>query len=458
VSEDGKSSARIGGQIVPVSALAAIGPELVEVHGQNQHQRLLSAPTQTEFLDRFAGGEHISTVREYAEAYDRARRLRVRLDEMDREAREREREKDLLAYQVREIEAASVRPGEVAELGAEEARLAHAERLLGWAAAGEDALAADGAASDRLNAAAAALRDAGGVDPAATELAERATGLAVEAGELVRDLRAWSEILRSDPERLAQVTERVLAIRGLERKYGDGEEGILAYLEEARGRLAALSGADRERESLESEAGAMGAQAEELAHRITEERERAAPQLSAALEEELRELGMEAAQVRVELLRQPELAAAGRERAELLFSAAAGQPALPIAKAASGGELSRVMLACRSVLADLDHVPTLVFDEVDAGIGGRAGAAVGRRLARLARSRQVLVVTHLPQIASFADRHLSVWKEGSVAAIQPLEGEDRIRELARMLSGASDSDTATSHARELLQEATAERV
>ena len=457
ISEDGKSSARIGGQIVPVSALASLGPELVEVHGQNQHQGLLASSTQTEFLDRFGGAAHVEAVREYRLAYEHARRLRGQIRDLDREARERERDKDLLAYQVREIEGAAVRPGEIAELVAEQARLAHAERLMMRGSAAEDALAADGASSDGLQVAAAALRDAGSVDQAAAELSDRAGGLAAEAAELARDVRAWREALRADPERQQEVADRLLALRSLERKYGDGEEGILAYLERARRRLSTLAGAEGEREGLEAEARHTEALADELAARMSERRTQAAQELSAALQGELHELGMEGAALAVELITQPDLGPAGREGAELLFSGAPGQPSLPIAKSASGGELSRVMLACRSVMADVDQVPTLVFDEVDAGIGGRAGAAVGRRLARLAATRQVLVVTHLPQIASYADRQVAVTKKDGVAAIRVLEGEDRIEEIARMLSGPSGSSTGRSHARVLLEEAAEER-
>jgi DNA repair protein RecN (Recombination protein N) len=459
VSEDGKSSARIGGQIVPLSALAALGPELVEVHGQNQHQRLLSATTQTEFLDRFAGPDHLASVRSYAEAYERGRRLRSYLDELDREARERERDKDLVAYQVREIEAAAVRLGEIDELVGEEARLAHAERLMVRGGAAEDALAADSGAAEGLQVAMAALRDAGSIDPDAAALSERASALSAEAAELVRDLRAWRDAIRADPGRQHEVADRLQALRSLERKYGDGEEGIIAYLEEARGRLAALAGADSEREALEAEARQAQEVARELASSITEGRERAAPDLSSALQEELRELGMEGASIAVRLDSRPEPGPSGRERVELLFSGGPGQPPLPIARAksVSGGELSRIMLACRSVMADLDRVPTLVFDEVDAGIGGRAGAAVGRRLARLADTRQVLVVTHLPQIACFGDRHVAVKKEGGVASVSVLQGDARVEEIARMLSGASGSDTARSHAAVLLEEATRER-
>jgi DNA repair protein RecN (Recombination protein N) len=457
VSADGRSAARIGGQMVPVSALSALGPDLVEVHGQNHAQRLLSAAEQTSFLDRFAGGEHAAVAREYREAYDRLRRARLRLEELDRETREREREKDLLAYQVREIEAAGVSPGEAGALSAEESRLANAERLSERAATAELAMSADGGAADGLAAAAAALRDAAPVDEEAAGLSVRLTAVAEEAADVAREIRSWRERVRVDPQRLEEVRERLHAIGALERKYGEGEEGVLAYLEQARDRLASLEGTGREREELEAEVGELVARAGTLAAALTAGRRLAAPELGSALEAELHELGMLGATVEVVLRPVPELGAAGADRAELLFSGGPGQAAMPLAKVASGGELSRTMLACRSVMADLDAVPTLVFDEVDAGIGGRAGLAVGRRLARLARSRQVLVVTHLPQIACFADRHVRVAKDSGTATVSALADEERVEEISRMLSGLPESDAAATHAEELLAQAAAER-
>ena len=457
VSKEGRSTARIGGQMVPVSALAALGPELVEVHGQNQQQRLLAPGTQMEVLDRFAGAQHLDSVRAYAEAYERLRRVRTRLEEVQRNAREREREKDLLAYQVREIEAAGVRPGEIQEIAREESRLAHAERLSERAASAEALIGGEDGTADRLHLLSATLRDAAAIDGESADLADRAAALAADASELSRDLRAWREGLRVEPGRLEEINERLRVLRTLERKYGDGEEGILAFHDEAGRRLAGLSTADQERALLLSETEELDHRATGLARAISERRRDACPALSLALEAELRELGMEGASITVDVDPENELGPDGRDRVAVLFSGAPRQPALELAKGASGGELSRVMLACRSVMADIDRVPTLVFDEVDAGIGGRAGAAVGRRLARLATTRQVIVVTHLAQIACFADRHVRVTKQDGVAGLQVLEGDDRIVEIARMLSGSVHSETAESHARELLDRAVRER-
>jgi len=453
VGSDGRGSARIGGQIVPVSALGALAPDLVEVHGQNQAQRLLAAAEQTGFLDRFAGPEHVHAVERHRGVFERLRRVRRRLDELDREEREREREKDLLAYQVREIEAAAVAPGEAGSLRAEEGRLANAERLMDRAAQAEQALGAEGGAAESLAAAAGALRDAASMDPEARELSERLTAVAEEAADVSRDVRGWRERVRVDPARLAEVNERLHALAQLERKYGEGEEGVLAFLEEARTRLAALEGTAEERDSLEAEAETLEEERRGLAAGVTAAREEAAPRLAAALQGELQELGMPDVTVEVAVRASAEATQLGAERAELRFSGGTGQAALPLGKAASGGELSRTMLACRSVLADLDRVPTLVFDEVDAGIGGRAGLAVGRRLARLAAGRQVLVVTHLPQIACFADRHFLVAKERGTASVEVLDDAERIAEISRMLSGLPDSDAAATHAEELLAQA-----
>jgi DNA repair protein RecN (Recombination protein N) len=455
ISADGRSSARIGGQIVPVSALAALAPDLVEVHGQNQTQRLLAPQEQTGFLDRFAGAEHVATVDRHREVFERLRGVRRRLDDLDREEREREREKDLLAYQAREIETAGVTPGETGALRAEESRLANAERLMERAATAEQALSVEGGAAEALASAAGALRDAAAVDPEARELSERLTAMAEEAADVSRDVRDWRERVRADPARLAEVNERLQALGQLERKYGEGEEGILAYLDQARARLAALEGAGEERVALDAEASRLAEERGHLAASITARRDEAAPRLAGAIEAELHELGMQGATVSVALRGSGEPTSSGAERAELLFSGGPGQSPLPLARGASGGELSRTMLACRSVLADLDRVPTLVFDEVDAGIGGGAGLAVGRRLARLAGSRQVLVVTHLPQIACFADRHLRVAKDAGVATVQVLDDAERVAEISRMLSGLPDSDAAATHAEELLAQAAA---
>jgi DNA repair protein RecN (Recombination protein N) len=450
IRSDGRGTARAGGHLTSVSTLASVGAGLVEVHGQRQTDRLLTGDAQTAFLDRFAGAAHLVALERHRDVFGRLRAARSRLDALEREARERERERDLLAYQIREIEAAALRPGEPEELAAEESRLAHAERIIDLARGAQAALADDGSAVDRLREAAVALRAVAALDQPADALGARAEALSAEADDLAGELRAYREALTLDPDRLDEVRERVQAIRALERKYGDGVEGILAFLAEARVRLDALAGEEGERGALEKQVARLTVEVEGLVRRVTEARRGAAPRLASAITAELRELGMQGAEVTIGLPPLPEPGPRGAEVAEFGFSGGPKQPVRPLSKVASGGELSRAMLACRSVLAELDDVPTLVFDEVDAGVGGRAAAAVGRRLASLAATRQVIVVTHLAQIAAHADRHFMVTKEGGAASVRPLSDADRPAELARMLSG-DVTDVSLAHARDLIQ-------
>ena len=454
VSAEGKSTARISGQLATATTLASLGEHLVEVHGQHQAQRLLSPVTQTAFLDRFAGDEHLVALGAYREVFDALRRAADEHDRLREAARDRERELDLLAYQVREIEAIGPQAGESAALAGEETRLAHVERLIEHTAAAGSALAGDDdTAGDALSAAAQALTEAAELDPAAGEVAARARGLAAELAELARDVRDYREALAADPERLQQIRERTAELKGLQRKYGETDQDVITYLAEASERLSQLSGADERLAELAAEVDRRQDEVEQRGAVVTAGRSRASGDLADAVGRELEELGMPGAVVQVALEPQTPPGAAGFERVELRFAAGPGQSPAPLAKTASGGELSRTMLACRSVLADLDAIPTLVFDEVDAGIGGQAGLAVGRRLARLAQDRQVLVVTHLPQIACFADRHLSVAKHDGVATVAVLDDGERIAELSRMLAGMAESAGAVSHAQELLDEA-----
>jgi DNA repair protein RecN (Recombination protein N) len=453
IARDGRSTARIGGQLATASALAELGAGLVEHHGQGQTQRLLAPAAQTAFLDRFAGDVHLVALGAYREVHDRLRASRAELESLREAARGRERELDLLAYQVNEIEAVGPRDGETEELTTEEGRLSHVERLMEQASSAEHALIGEDGIADASSSLASVLEAAAELDPTAGEVAQRARGLAAETSELARDVRAYGEALLPDPERLQEIRERIAALKQLQRKYGPSDADVSAFLAEASERLRTLAGADDRIAELETEVATLTEQTRDRAVTVTAGRTAASGALEDSVRAELEELGMPGAAFEVRLVSTDEPGPAGAERVELWFSPSPGQPVRALAKAASGGELSRVMLACRSVLADLDEVGTLVFDEVDAGIGGQAGLAVGRRLARLASGRQVLVVTHLPQIACFADRHLRVTKEGGTASVDLLDGADRIEELSRMLAGLAGSESAVSHAEELLGEA-----
>ena len=453
IARDGRSTARIGGQLATASALAELGAGLVEHHGQGQTQRLLAPAVQTGFLDRSAGDAHLVALGTYREAFDRLRAIRAELDELQEAARGRERELDLLAYQVHEIETVGPRDGETEELEVEEGRLGHVERLLEQSSAAEHALTGEEGIADAAAGLASVLESAAELDPSAREVSERARGLATEIAELARDVRAYGEALLPDPERLEAVRQRIADLKQLHRKYGPTDADVAAFLTEAAERLRLLAGADDRILELETALETASEHVRDRAAIVTAGRSRAAVPLQEAVRSELEELGMPGAVFEIRLVTLEGSGPGGAERAELWFSASPGQPARPLAKAASGGELSRVMLACRSVLADLDEIGTLVFDEVDAGIGGQAGLAVGRRLARLASGRQVLVVTHLPQIACFADRHLRVTKDAGTASVDLLEGPGRTEELSRMLAGLAGSESAVTHAEELLAEA-----
>src|SRR6476659_10330333 len=457
VGADGKSTARIGGQLTTASVLGDVSARLIEIHGQHGSLRLLDPSTQAAFLDRYAGAQHLVVVAAYAESYQRATAARRALRRLEDDARDRERELDLLRYQVEEIRSVAPEPGETDALRSEENRLAHGERLLELAAAAEEILSAEGGVAEGSASLVRGLGSIVELDAAAAGLAARAEALAAEAAELGPDLRAYREGLALDPARLASIRERIGELKGLQRKYGPGDAEVLAFLDEAAARILSLAGVDERLEELRAEVEALGPALTTLAEQVTAGRMAARTALADALGEEIQDLGMPGAAIEVALGSLPEPGPSGAERVELRFRGGPGQPWLTFAKAASGGELSRVMLACRSVLADLDDVPTLVFDEVDAGIGGQAGLAVGRRLARLAMTRQVVVVTHLPQIACFADQHVRVRKEEGVAQLDVLEDRERIPELSRMLAGLEASEHGASHAEELLAEAARSR-
>jgi DNA repair protein RecN (Recombination protein N) len=457
IGTDGKSSARVGGQLATASALARLGAELIEVHGQHSSLRLLDADTQMGFLDRFAGKEHLAAVRTYIDTFRRLASARAALRRLEDDVRDREREIDLLRYQVNEIQAVDPQPGETDALQAEEARLAHGERLLELSTGAEEILDGEGGAGEGLGSVGHGLAAIADLDPGAAGLGARAHALAAEASELARDLRGYRESLVLDPARSEALRTRIAELKGLHRKYGPGDDEVRGFLREASERLGELSGADERLEELRTEVARLEPVAAELATTLSAGRAEGSSALGQVLTAELEDLGMPGASVRVVLDDLDELGPSGAERAELRLCGGPGQPSLPLAKAASGGELSRVMLACRSVLSDLDDIQTLVFDEVDAGIGGAAGLAVGRRLARLAATRQVVVVTHLPQIACFGDLHVRVRKQDGVAGLQVLDDHERVRELSRMLAGLETSEHGGSHAEELLAEAARSR-
>jgi DNA repair protein RecN (Recombination protein N) len=469
VMAGGGSRAQLQGRMATVSAVAEVMRSLVEVHGQHEFQRLLRPSVQLDLLDRFAGPGVLSLRADFAAGWQRLRVVARELEELSARARDREREADLLRYQLGELDAAEVRVGELDELAAETERLANAEALRDAALTAWQALAGEDEAG------AVTALGAAGHDAALGELGERAEALAAEVGDLASSLRAYAERVLVDPERLGVVQARIALLRDLERKYGEDEAAMLAFAERGRARLAELEGGAIRSEKLEAERAALRRRLAELGATLSAERRAAAERLATALRGELTDLAMTQAKVEVAITQEPagdddstaidagdrRLAGAehGLDRVEIMLSANPGIAPRPLGRAASGGELSRVMLALRVVLAGIDKTPTLVFDEVDAGVGGRTAAAVGRRLAQLASHHQVLVVTHLPQIAAFADRHFMVEKHAGEHAthtdVHALDEAGRVTELSRMLAGMEGSGLAQAHAEELLAAASA---
>ncbi|HCA85420.1 MAG TPA: DNA repair protein RecN [Streptomyces sp.] len=484
VSAEGRSRAHLGGRSVPVGLLAELAPDLVAVHGQTDQQSLLRPARQRQALDQYAGTAVAGPLGDYEVAYRRLRAVAGELEELTTRARERAQEADLLRFGLDEIAAADPQPGEDTDLAAEAERLRHAEDLASAATAAHGALAGNPEDLEAVDAATLvggahrALDAVRAHDPVLAALTERIGEIGILLSDVAGELAGYADDLDADPLRLATVEERRSIVNHLVRKYGAGEPGaeeaggcagVLAWAERNAARLTELEGDDDRIGELTAEHDELRSRLSVLAQALTDARMDAAKRFADAVTAELVELAMPHARVSIEI-RQTEhpdgvvvdgrtvaYGPSGTDEVELLLAPHPGAQPRPIAKGASGGELSRVMLAVEVVFADSAPVPTYLFDEVDAGVGGKAAVEVGRRLARLAQSAQVVVVTHLPQVAAFADRHLVVEKtnDGSVtrSGVQAMEGEDRIRELSRMLAGQEDSELARAHAEELLETA-----
>ena len=474
VSDQGRSRAAVGGATVPVSVLADLGTDLVALHGQADQRLLLAPQRQRQALDRFAGATELLAA--YRAGYDRLHEVLDELDDLTARAREREQEAQALRLGLAEVEAAAPEPGED-RLRAEEARrLANAEGLRGAAEFAHATLLADegvdvvtlvGQARKVL----AAERDN---DPVLAALDDRLAELGVLATDLAADLASYTASVDTDPARLATVEDRRSVLQALTRRHGESIDAVLEWAATAAAQLLEVDQTGDRLAALADERAVLFATLGEQADALSAARHEAALRFASAVTGELQSLAMPNATLSVVVEQRPAdegLALAdgrvvsfgpdGVDDVELRLAAHHSAPARSLAKAASGGELSRVMLAIEVVFAGADPTATFVFDEVDAGVGGAAAVEVGRRLARLARTAQVLVVTHLAQVAAFADRQVVVRKadDGVVTSsgIHRVEGQERVEELARMLGGDADSTTAHAHAAELLDRASAER-
>ena len=466
ITAQGRSTARINGRAVPVSGLGRLGARLVDIHGQSDHLSLLKPAAQLDALDRFA---ELGEVRaEMAVRVRDLRSIRSRIASIETGSRDREQRVDLLTYQSQEIDAASLTVGEDDVLSAERSVLANAEQI---AADIERALAAlegvdDDGGLSALRVAQTAVAGVSGVDANAVGLSEQIGEVVILAQELATDLTRYASTIEADPARLEEIEERLDLIRRLKRKYGATIEEILAFQEQVQTELESLTGREVDIAALREEERRLAEQASATASRLSKGRFDAAKRLGDAVASGIAELNMGRAEFAVAITCRPDpeglevdgdLVAAdetGIDRVEFMLAPNAGEALKPLARVASGGETARLMLALTSVLASGDATPTLVFDEVDVGVGARSGQVVGEKLWGLTNDHQVLVITHLAQIAAFADTHFNITKaerDGrTVSNVDRLEGQEREREIAAMLDGLPVTPESAANARQLV--------
>jgi DNA repair protein RecN (Recombination protein N) len=479
VSAEGRSRAFAGGRSVPVSLLQVLADDLVAVHGQSDQQQLLKPGRQRDALDRFGGAELTEALSDYRRVFNRHRAVHQELESLTLAERERVAEAETLRLGLVEVEGVAPVAGEDATLLAEEEKLANADALNAAATTAHEALLGDPAAASTggsdavtlLSLAGRALDQVRAHDPVLAGLADRLSEANYLISDVAAELASYTDALDSDPARLAVVQERRAALGRLVRAYGGSAgggaggsgdvAGVLDWAKEAGSRLAELEGDNDKIAALAAEESSLASQVVSLAGQLTALRQAAAQRFASAVTAELTALAMPHASLTAVVSELESPGPYGADEVEIRLAAHPGAPPLPLNKGASGGELSRVMLAIEVVFAGADPVPTFVFDEVDAGVGGRAAVEIGRRLARLARSSQVIVVTHLPQVAAFADNHLMVEKSGdglvTESGVTRLDRPGRVRELSRMLGGLEESDFGQAHADELLAMADRER-
>ncbi len=445
-----RSTAKIDGKTAPAEALREVGRSLVALHGQHEHHALLDSDTQTELLDGYAGAMDRRAA--VAVAYGSWVEAGNALRDLEQLRSRGKREQEYMRWQLEELRAADPRPGEDEQLSAERAAARHAARLAELGQVAVDALHEDGVAR-----AAAAIRSASELDPRLIGQATRLETLSEESSDAAADIRRYGEVLDTDPKRLEAIESRLAVLDGLKRKYGGSLDSALEDMRKLEVQIGATQDLEGSFAAAQAERDKRRSGLESAAARLTQARKDAARRMQGAVAHELAGLRLEGARFEIELRPGVDIGPTGAEGAEMMFSANPGEPLQPLARVASGGELARVMLAIKTVGADADRLPTLVFDEVDAGIGGEAAVQVGLRLKALGARHQVLVVTHLAQIAAFADHHLLVEKSPgadgrNVVSVRELKTDDeRARELARMMSGGV-TPKAVARAHELLDE------
>jgi len=467
---NGRGAAYANDSGITVAALQKLGDRLVDLHGQHQHQLLLKPEVHLDILDEYAGlGPERQKFAEQFHAFEAAS---TELARIEKELTERKARRELTEFQLKELSGAQVKPGELEELNNERELLQTAERRFTLVRQLEELLSEqEGSIIGLLGAAGKALAELAELDPNLAERRPVLTEAQAGADDLWRELVRYRAGIEFSPERMEAVNARLFLIEKLERKYGLTAAELPTFEAGLKAELDSIEVDSSRRDELAKELTGLKRDLATGADALSRKRGRARSELERRLKDEFEVLGMGKAALSVSLARVPDpngvyerdgecfrLTPAGVDTAEFLFSANPGEELRPLRKVASGGELSRIMLALKSVLSQADPVPTLVFDEIDVGIGGKVAEAVGKRLSRLARARQVICITHLPQIAKYADRHLLVSKSTrggrTLTAIRPLDAEGRVEELARMTSGTAVTSVSVAHAREMLETAT----
>jgi len=452
ISRSGKNRVHINGSMATLAQLAEIACRLINIYGQHESQTLLRPDNQLLLLDRFAGAD---AVRErFGATYRQLQTVRERLEHLDEAEREHARRVDLLSFQKGEISAAGLKEGEEEDLEEQRTILANAQRLGDTSSEAYEILyGGDGAILGQLRRISATVKDSAGLDHRLTELSAGLESAYLQLEDAAIGLRDYSSRIEADPETLQGIDDRLDLIGRLKKKYGTTVGEVLAYLGEIEAELDTLQCSEMARQNLEEEAARLAGELAAIGKELSTLRAAAAAKLKKALEAEAHQLAMKGAVIEPALEPLSESRVTGYERVEFLFSPNPGEPPRPLAKIASGGELSRLMLAFKQVLPEGD-VPTLIFDEVDTGISGATSQLVGKKLRNVADRQQVLCITHLPQVASCAGHQLRIEKQvragRTATTVTPLDGEGRIREIARLLAGETITDSALAHAAEML--------
>ena len=473
IRREGRSICRVNGRTVSLGLMRAIGELLVDVHGQSEHLSLLRVKEHLNLLDRYAQTEVLR--QQFQQAFGTLLAVRRELAELRERERDAARRSEMLAFQINEIQAASLRPEEEAALTEERSRLANAEQLADLAgraiAALDESVDESAPASDLLGQAAEVLASLAKVDSSMEQIHAETQALVEQAGDVARRLRLYRDEIEFNPRRLDEVEERIGLIRGLGRKYGGRVEAVLAHAESVRQELETITHAEQRIRELSSQEATGLQRLGDIGARLSQARREAGERLAAAVEGELADLRMAGARFGVDFQWEDEAEGApvgerrvafgptGLDRAEFLVAPNPGEGLKPLVKIASGGETSRLMLGLKGVLARADQTPTLIFDEIDQGIGGRVGAVVGRKLWGLAHTHQVLCVTHLPQLAAFGDQHFRVEKQvkrgRTITMVGPMSQAERAEELASMLGSVSEANRQS--AGDLLRQAAQEK-